>query len=244
MRRMVEKMIKVEHITKSFGELKAVDDVSFEVGEKECFALLGLNGAGKTTLINLLTTVLLPTSGTATVCGYDVVKEPYAVKERINISPQEIAVAKNLTVEENLALIADLYAVPNAKEEIERVLLEFGLQEKRRSLAKRLSGGQLKRLSIALAVLTSPKILFLDEPTLGLDIKARQTLWKTIENLKGRMSIFLTTHYLEEVERLTDRIGIISRGKLKVVGTLQELLKKTGKSTLEEAFLSLEGEEE
>lgn len=237
-------MIEVQNVTKKFGGFTALDSVSFSVGEMECFALLGLNGAGKTTLINILTTVLLPTSGSASVCGYDVVKESYAVKERINISPQEIAVAKNLTVEENLALIADLYAVADAKTEIERILEEFGLTEKRRSLAKRLSGGQLKRLSIALAVLTSPKILFLDEPTLGLDIKARQTLWKTIERLKGRMSIFLTTHYLEEVERLTDRIGIISKGKLKAVGTLQELLKKTGKTTLEEAFLALEEGEE
>lgn len=237
-------MIKVQNLTKKFGDFTALDNVSFSVGENECFALLGLNGAGKTTLINILTTVLLPTSGSAAVCGYDVVKDSYAVKERINISPQEIAVAKNLTVEENLALIADLYAVQNAKEEIENVLESFGLTEKRRALAKKLSGGQLKRLSIALAVLTSPQILFLDEPTLGLDIKARQKLWETIERLKGKMSIFLTTHYLEEVERLTDRIGIISRGKLKAVGTLQELLEKTGKTTLEEAFLALEEGEE
>ncbi len=233
-------MIEVKHLTKRFGKLTALDDVSFSVAEKECFTLLGLNGAGKTTLINVLTTVLLPTSGSARVCGYDVVKEAYAVKERINISPQEIAVAKNLTVEENLALIADLYAVENAKEKIESVLEGFGLVEKRKSLAKKLSGGQLKRLSIALAVLTSPQILFLDEPTLGLDVKARGALWKTIERLKGQMSIFLTTHYLEEVERLTDRIGVISRGKLKAVGTLEELLTVTGKTTLEDAFLSLE----
>ena len=240
----MKSMIEVNHLTKSYGKLKALDDVSFSVGENECFTLLGLNGAGKTTLINILTTVLSPTSGSATVCGYDVVKEAYAVKERINISPQEVAVAKNLTVEENLALIADLYAVENAKEQIERTLEEFSLTEKRRTLAKRLSGGQLKRLSIALAVITSPQILFLDEPTLGLDVKARGALWKTIENLKGKTSIFLTTHYLEEVERLTDRIGIISKGKLKAVGTLEELLEKTGKTTLEEAFLSLEEGEE
>ena len=237
-------MIEVKNITKKFGNFTALQDVSFSVGENECFTLLGLNGAGKTTLINILTTVLSPTSGCATVCGYDVVKEAYAVKERINISPQEIAVAKNLTVEENLALIADLYAVENAKEKIERALEDFALTEKRRALAKRLSGGQLKRLSIALAVITSPKILFLDEPTLGLDVKARGSLWKTIENLKGKTSIFLTTHYLEEVERLTDRIGIISKGKLKAVGTLEELLEKTGKTTLEDAFLSLEEGEE
>ena len=237
-------MIEVEHLTKRFGKLTAIDDVSFSVAENECFTLLGLNGAGKTTLINVLTTMLLPTSGSAKVCGYDVVKEAYAVKERINISPQEIAVAKNLTVEENLALIADLYAVENAKEKIESVLEDFGLVEKRKSLAKKLSGGQLKRLSIALAVLTSPQILFLDEPTLGLDVKARGALWKTIERLKGQMSIFLTTHYLEEVERLTDRIGVISRGKLKAVGTIEELLTATGKTTLEDAFLSLEEGEE
>ena len=236
-------MIKVNGLTKSFGKLKALDGVTFSVEEKECFALLGLNGAGKTTLINILTTVLLPTDGSATVCGFDIVKEPYQVKERINISPQELAVAKNLTVEENLALITDLYGVENAKEEIERVLLEFGLVEKRRALAKKLSGGQLKRLSIALAVITKPKVLFLDEPTLGLDVKARQSLWKTIERLKGSITIFLTTHYLEEVERLTDKIGVISKGKLKALGTLEELLEQTGKATLEDAFLSLEEEE-
>ena len=237
-------MIEVQHLTKTFGKFKALDDISLSVAENECFTLLGFNGAGKTTLINILTTLLSPTSGTATVCGFDVVKEPQAVKEVVNISPQELAVAKNLTVEENLALIADLYAVSDAKAEIENMITAFGLQEKRKTLAKKLSGGQLKRLSIALAVLTKPKVLFLDEPTLGLDVRARKTLWETIESLKGKMSIVLTTHYLEEVERLTDRIGVISKGKLKAVGTLQELLTKTKKNTLEEAFLSLEEGEE
>ena len=236
-------MIEVKNISKTFGRFKALDGVSFTVNDKECFALLGFNGAGKTTLINILTTVLRPTSGTASVCGYDIVKDAYEVKSRVNISPQEIAVAKNLTVEENLALIADLYGIDNAMARIEEVLEEFGLTEKRKALAKKLSGGQLKRLSIALAVITNPEVLFLDEPTLGLDIKARQTLWKTIERLKGKVCIVLTTHYLEEVERLTDRIGIISRGKMKAVGTLEELLAQTGKATLEDAFLSLEDEE-
>ncbi|MBQ8319947.1 MAG: ABC transporter ATP-binding protein [Clostridia bacterium] len=237
-------MIEITNITKKFGKLVALDGVSFSVGDNECFALLGFNGAGKTTLINILTTALKATGGTATIDGYDITKDVLEVRKRVNISPQEIAVAKNLTVEENLVFIADLYEIQDKQAKIEKILVDFSLTEKRRTLAKRLSGGQLKRLSIALAVLTEPKILFLDEPTLGLDVRARQKLWEMIERMKSSMTIFLTTHYLEEVERLTDRIGVISRGKMKAVGTREELLAKTGKKTLEEAFLLLTEEEE
>lgn len=236
-------IIDIQHITKTFGKFVALDDVSFSVAEKECFALLGFNGAGKTTLINLLTTVLTPTSGTATIDGFDLVKDAQSIKRIINISPQETAVAKNLTVRENLQLIASLYAIKEPNKAVEEALNAFSLQEKADVLAKKLSGGQAKRLSIALAVITQPKILFLDEPTLGLDIKARQTLWAAVEALKQRMTIILTTHYLEEVERLTDRIAIISRGKIKAVGTLQELLESTNETTLEGAFLQLSEEE-
>lgn len=236
-------MINVQHLTKKFGKVVALNDVSFSVQEKECFALLGFNGAGKTTLINILTTVLPPTSGTATIDGHDLLREAQHVKRIINVSPQETAVAKNLTVRENLMLIANLYDVQDAKRETERILEEFDLQEKADVLAKKLSGGQAKRLSIALAVITQPKILFLDEPTLGLDIKARQQLWKSVELLKEKMTIILTTHYLEEVERLTDRIAVITRGKIKAVGTLAELLAATNEQTLEAAFLQLAEEE-
>ena len=240
---MSRTIIEVRNLTKKFGKVVAVSDASFSVQEKECFALLGFNGAGKTTLINLLTTVLSPTSGTAIIDGNDLVREAQPIKRVINVSPQETAVAKNLTVRENLTLIANLYGLKDPKTEAERILTEFDLQEKADVLAKKLSGGQAKRLSIALAVITKPKILFLDEPTLGLDIKARQQLWKTIEVLKQQMTIILTTHYLEEVERLTDRIAVITRGNIKAVGTLAELLSATNEQTLEGAFLQLAEEE-
>lgn len=244
MRKTVKVMIKVEKISKTFGKTQALKEVSLEIGDKECFALLGFNGAGKTTLLNILSTVLTPTGGTAWIDGYRLGEENEKIKSILNIAPQEIAVAKNLTVEENLCLIADLYEIKDKKQRVEEMLSSFGLTEKRKAQAKKLSGGQLKRLSIALAVLTQPKILFLDEPTLGLDIKARQRLWEMIKGLKEKMTILLTTHYLEEVEELTDRIAIISRGEIKGVGTLKELLSLTGQTTLEGAFLALSEEEE
>ena len=238
-------MIEIQGLTKKFGALTAVDNLSLTVGDNECFALLGFNGAGKTTLINLLTTVLPPTAGTAKINGLDLLCDREKIQSVINVSPQEIAVAKNLTVEENLSLVADMYGISDKKQAVENALAEFGLEEKRKTLAKRLSGGQQRRLSLALAVITRPQILFLDEPTLGLDVKARKKLWKIVQSLKNKMTIFLTTHYLEEVEALTDRIAIISGGKLKAVGTVQELLTLTGENNLESAFLSLaEGGEE
>ncbi len=235
-------MIEIKNLTKTYGKLTALDGVSLSVKDNECFALLGFNGAGKTTLINILTTVLAPTSGSVSINGHDLKSDTLAIKKLINVSPQEIAVAKNLTVYENLSLIADLYAIPDKDAAIESTLSDFGLTEKRAVLAKKLSGGQCKRLSLALAVITKPKILFLDEPTLGLDIKARRLLWEMIKRLKSSMTIFLTTHYLEEVEALTDRIAIISRGRIKAVGTLDELLAATGEASLESAFLSLSEE--
>lgn len=236
-------MIKINNLTKKFGKLLAVDNVSFCVEENECFALLGLNGAGKTTLINMLSTELTPTSGTCELCGFDLIKQKNEIRKIINISPQESACAKNLTVKENLELIANLYDTENKKDKIDKIILEFGLKEKENTLCKKLSGGQKRRLSIALAILTSPKILFLDEPTLGLDVKARKKLWQIIENLKKQMTIILTTHYLEEVENLADKIGIISKGKIKAIGNLNEIKKSCGASTLEEAFLNLTEEE-
>lgn len=236
-------MIKIEGLTKKFGKLVAVDNVSLEINENECFALLGLNGAGKTTLINILSTLINPSSGTANICELDLIKDKEKIREIINISPQESAVAKNLTVKENLDLIATLYDIPDKNIKIKNIIEEFGLVEKADTLCKKLSGGQLRRLSIALAIITEPKILFLDEPTLGLDIKARKLLWEIIEKLKKNMTIFLTTHYLEEVEFLADRIAIMSRGKIKACGTLQEIKKLTNSKTLEQAFINLTEEE-
>lgn len=236
-------MIKINNLTKKFGKLLAVDNVSFCVEENECFALLGLNGAGKTTLINMLSTQLTPTSGTCELFGFDLIKQKNEIRKIINISPQESACAKNLTVRENLELIANLYDTENKKDKIDKIILEFGLKEKENTLCKKLSGGQKRRLSIALAILTSPKILFLDEPTLGLDVKARKKLWQIIENLKKQMTIILTTHYLEEVENLANTIGIISKGKIKAIGNLNEIKKSCEVNTLEEAFLNLTEEE-
>ena len=236
-------MIKTENITKKFGKLTAVDEVNLTINDNECFALLGLNGAGKTTLINILSTQASPTSGNAKINDYDLISEKDKVRKIINISPQESAVAKNLTVKENLDLIATLYDVENKDDKIKNIIVEFGLKEKEKVLCKKLSGGQLRRLSIALAIITNPKILFLDEPTLGLDVKARKLLWEIVEKLKSKMTIVLTTHYLEEVEFLADRIAIISRGKIKAVGTSDEIKEQTNSSSLEQAFIGLSEEE-
>lgn len=236
-------MINTTNLTKKFKKLTAVDNVNISIADNECFALLGLNGAGKTTLLNMLSTQINPTSGTATINGFDVLKDKNEIRKIINISPQESAVAKNLTVKENLNLIATLYQIDNKTEKIEKAIEEFGLKEKENTLCKKLSGGQMRRLSIALAIITEPKILFLDEPTLGLDVKARKTLWTIIETLKEKMTIILTTHYLEEVESLADKIAIISRGKIKAVGTVDEIKQQTGTQTLEQAFISMTEEE-
>lgn len=236
-------MIEINSITKKYGKLTAVDNLSLKVEDNECFALLGLNGAGKTTLVSMLSTLIAPTSGTAVIDGLDLVKERDKIRKIINISPQESAVAKNLTVRENLMLIASLYNLPDAKARAEEIIEQFNLGEKADVLCKKLSGGQMRRVSIALGLITNPRILFLDEPTLGLDVKARRILWDAISALKGKMTIILTTHYLEEVEHLADKIGIISRGKLKCAGTLDEILAQTGAGKLEEAFLNVTEEE-
>lgn len=237
-------MIKIGLVSKRYGKLVALDNVSFEVKDNECFALLGLNGAGKTTLINILSTSLLPTAGTVTVNGFDIIKDRESVRKIVNISPQESAVAKNLTVRENLDLMASLYGIENKREKIDAIIEKFELREKENVRCKKLSGGQMRRVSIALAMITEPQVLFLDEPTLGLDVKSRKILWDIISELKTDRTIILTTHYLEEVEFLADRIGIISRGRMKAIGTRDEILKLTECETLESAFLSLAEEEQ
>lgn len=236
-------MIEIKGITKKYSKLVAVDNLSFDVRDNECFSLLGFNGAGKTTLINMLTTETLPTSGTATINGYDLIKEQEKIRKIISVSPQESAVAKNLTVKENLELVASLYDIQNKRDKIDAVISKFGLKEKENVRCKKLSGGQIRRVSIALAMITEPQILFLDEPTLGLDIKSRRILWEIIRELKNKLTILLTTHYLEEVEFLSDRIGIISRGQMKAIGTRDEILKITETDSLENALLTLSEEE-
>ena len=236
-------MIEIKNVYKKFKNVTALNGLTLTIRDNECFSLLGLNGAGKTTLINVLSTVIKKDGGVVYINGVNLDKDPEKVRKIINVSPQENAVCKKLTVKENLELVADLYGVENKAEKVAAAIKKFGLLEKAGVQAKKLSGGQQRRLSIALAIISEPQILFLDEPTLGLDVKARAVLWSVIEELKKEMTVVLTTHYLDEVEHLSDRVGIMTKGKIKAVGTVKEITEKTGKNSLEEAFLSLTEEE-
>ncbi|MBK4213721.1 ABC transporter ATP-binding protein [Bacillus safensis] len=238
--------IQTKNLTKKFEEQIAVDSLNLSIEQGELFTLLGVNGAGKTTTIKMLTCLSTPTTGDASILGNSIVSNPYAVKEQINVSPQETAVAPNLSVKENLELIAQIYGFHKTTIDIkvEEMLRTFSLTEVSKMKAKTLSGGMQRRLSIAMALITDPKILFLDEPTLGLDVIARRELWSAIEKLKGSMTIILTTHYMEEAEALSDRIGTMAKGKLKAVGTAAELKESTNTKSLEEAFVSIATKEE
>lgn len=238
--------IQTDRLTKRYGSRTAVDALTLAVPEGQLFALLGPNGAGKTTAIRMLCALTPPTSGTAAVMGRDVGREADAVRACINVSPQETAVAPKLTVRENLTLLARLYGAsrPEAGRRAERLLADFGLTDRAGDRARQLSGGQQRRLSIAMALISDPKVLFLDEPTLGLDVRARRGLWAHIQALKGRKTVILTTHYLEEAEALADCIAILGRGRLQAMGTVADILQKTGLPNLEEAFLQLTEEAE
>lgn len=233
--------IKTTNLTKRYKDKLAVNELNLSIEPGELFALLGTNGAGKTTTIKMLSCLLAPTSGDAHLLGDSIVTRPQAVKEKINLSPQETAVARNLTVKENLELIAEVYGHDKtiARTKAQELLATFSLTEVKNNRAKTLSGGMQRRLSIAMALITDPQILFLDEPTLGLDVIARRELWAAIKRLKGRITIILTTHYMEEAEALSDRIGIMAQGELKAVGTAQELIAQTGTKNFEDAFVSL-----
>jgi ABC-2 type transport system ATP-binding protein len=217
--------IHASALSKSFGDHVAVDGVDLSVAPGELFSLLGPNGAGKTTTIKMLSCLLRPTSGTATVMGHDIQKDPLAVKGIMAISPQETAIARYLDAWENLSLMARLHGV--GKEETrtrsEALLELFALKDRAKEPVKRFSGGMQRRLSIAMALVTEPAVLFLDEPTLGLDPQSRRGLWEHIEALKGDTTILLTTHYLEEADALADRIAIIDEGKVVALGTTDEL---------------------
>lgn len=236
--------VRVENLTKKYGETVALDGVNLQVNGGELFGLLGVNGAGKTTLIKILSALSLPTEGLALVCGRDVVSERTEVKRLIDISPQETSVALNLTVRENLEFFARLYYSDSAekKRAVEEVTEEFGLGEVAEKRAKTLSGGWQRRLSIAIALISHPKVLFLDEPTLGLDVFARRELWKIIGNLRGKITIILTSHYLEEIEALCDRVAILAKGRVVAQGTVEELKAASGEEKFEEAFIKLVGE--
>lgn len=235
--------IVTERLTKKYGGVAAVDNLNLTVEQGELFALLGVNGAGKTTTIKMFSCLIKPTSGDAVLLGNSIVSEPRTIKKKINISPQETAVAANLSVLENLELIAGIYgqdgktAKKNAYEMAQKFKLEHELNKK----ATRLSGGMQRRLSIAMALISDPQILFLDEPTLGLDVLARRELWTSIKALKGKVTIILTTHYMDEVETLSDRVGIMAKGTLKAIGTVAELTAQTGTAKLEDAFVALSG---
>lgn len=238
--------IKAVNLTKVYKDKTVVDKLNLEIEEGELFSLLGVNGAGKTTTIKMLSCLIRPTSGDALLLGDSIVENPMAVKENINVSPQETAVAPNLTVKENLETMARLYGISKkeAVKKADEIIDKFELTEIKKSKAKTLSGGWQRRLSIAMALISEPKILFLDEPTLGLDVLARRELWRIIENLKGKVTIILTTHYLEEAEALSDRIGVMSKGKLRAVGTAKELMEKTNTENFEDAFIKLASEGE
>jgi ABC-2 type transport system ATP-binding protein len=233
--------IQTTDLTKVFGTKTAVNKLSLSVEQGELFALLGLNGAGKTTTIRMLTCLSRPTSGDALLLGDSIVASPHSVKEKINLSPQETAVARNLSARENLEMIAGLYGSgrSEARTRAGEMLSALGLVEVEGDKAKRLSGGMQRRLSIAMALISKPQVLFLDEPTLGLDVLARREFWSAIEELKGGITIMLTTHYMEEAEALSDRIGVMVKGELKAVGSAAELVLRTGAKTLEDAFVAL-----
>ncbi|MDD4069760.1 MAG: ABC transporter ATP-binding protein [Candidatus Izemoplasmatales bacterium] len=234
-------IIRLKNLSKNFKERKAVDNLSLDIEKGEFFALLGFNGAGKTTTIKMLTGLLEPSSGDAYIDGMSIVSDMDNIKPILNISPQETAVAPNLSVYDNLVFIAKIYGFSDleAREKASSMLKKFNLDSRKKDKAKKLSGGLMRRLSIAMALITEPKIVFLDEPTLGLDVRARRELWYILKGLKGEVTVLLTTHYLEEVEALSDRIAIIDNGKLKIVGTIEQLKEKTGLEKLEDIFLSL-----
>lgn len=233
--------IKIIALTKQYKDLTAVDDLHLEIRQGELFSLLGVNGAGKTTTIKMLTCLTRPTSGDALVGGYSVTKQPEKVKQLIGVSPQETAVAPNLSVKENLELISQIhgFSKEKTKERIDELSARFSLDDVLERKAGKLSGGWQRRVSIAMALISKPQILFLDEPTLGLDVIARHELWEHIRTLKGKVTIILTTHYMEEAEALSDRIGILKDGRLLAVGTPEELKQKSGARNFEEAFVSI-----
>jgi ABC-2 type transport system ATP-binding protein len=238
-------MIQVKNLTKQFGQLKAVDDISFGVGQGEIFAFLGPNGAGKTTTIKMLTTLLRPTSGTLEVDGLDPAASPNEVRKRFGIVFQDPSLDGDLTAYENMEIHGVLYHVPRKLrlERIEQLLRLFELWERRDEQVKLFSGGMKRRLEIARGLLHTPKILFLDEPTLGLDPQTRNQLWTHVKHLNQTegVTVFLTTHYMDEADRVAQRIAVIDHGKIVAEGSPQELKQQTGRASLEEAFLALTG---
>ena len=238
-------MIHVQDLVKTFGEVKAVDHISFDVAEGEIFAFLGPNGAGKTTTIQMLTTLVTPTSGTIALDGIDPRQHPHDVRRRFGIVFQDPSLDGELTAYENLELHGVLYHVPRRTrtERIERLLKLFELWERRDAVVKTFSGGMKRRLEIARGFLHTPKILFLDEPTLGLDPQSRNQMWTHVQNLNQTdgVTVFLTTHYMDEADRVAHRIAIIDHGRIVAIGSSAELKQRTNTQSLEAAYLALTG---
>jgi len=237
----MEYAIEIKSLCKEYGSKTAVDGLELKI-EKGClFALLGVNGAGKTTTIKMLTGLTKPSSGDVLVLGHSVVSDLDEVKRISNVSPQEVAVAPNLTVKENLEFVSQIYGKSRqeARRKEQEMVKMFGLEEVEQSKAKTLSGGWQRKLSIAMALITEPKVLYLDEPTAGLDVLARQTLWKVIRTLKGKITMILTTHYMEEAEALADQVAFMMEGQIQALGTVEELKEQNHAKNLEEAFIKV-----
>lgn len=233
--------IQTRSLVKRYRNITAVDALNLEVRKGELFSLLGINGAGKTTTIKILTGLAAPTAGEALVGGYSISTEQRQIKQIIGVSPQETAVAPNLTVRENLELICGIHGFSREKtaQKLRELTDLLSLSEVLSRRSGKLSGGWQRRLSIAMALISEPQILFLDEPTLGLDVLARHDLWQLIHALKGTVTIILTTHYMEEAEALSDRIGIMKDGRLLAVGTPSELKQRAGTDDFEAAFVAI-----
>ncbi len=233
--------IKIENLTKVYKDTVAVDGLSFSVQQGELLSLLGINGAGKTTTVKMLSCLTKPTDGNAYLLGKSIIDDSACVKSFIAVSPQETAIAPTLTVQENLALMCGVhgFSKEKSKEKIQELTIRLGLAPVISRKAGKLSGGWQRRLSIAMALISEPKILFLDEPTLGLDVLARSELWDLIRTLKGNVTIILTTHYMEEAEALSDRIAIMKDGKLLTIDTAENIKKQAGTDVFEQAFIRI-----
>lgn len=233
--------IETNNLRKEYGSTVAVRDISLKIKEGGIFSLLGVNGAGKTTTLRMLTGLSKPTSGEAYVFGLSIKDNLEQIKALENLSPQETSVAPNLTVRENLDFIARIYGMDKrtAAERVEETIRRFSLQEVERKKAKLLSGGWQRRVSIAMGLISRPRVLFLDEPTLGLDVLARREVWETLEEIRETTTIVLTTHYMEEAESLSDEVAVMAAGEIKAQGTVQELKEKTGQDSLEKAFVEI-----
>lgn len=234
-------IIRTENLVKKFGDTVALNGVDLSIVQGELFGLLGVNGAGKTTLIRILCGLVKPTSGGAFVAEKSVAGQLQEIKKIIAVSPQETSVAPNLTVKENLLFFAQVYGLSGdaARKRAESVMRQFSLDEVAHKRAKTLSGGWQRRLSVAIALVSEPQVLFLDEPTLGLDVLARRELWRIIEGLKGKVTVVLTSHYLEEIEHLCDRVAVMVKGNVLAQGTVEKIKAQVGEDSFEEAFVKL-----